>query len=214
MKDICSEIFKFLLKLGKGLLIFLAVVGLLVGIYFGIDFAFKESLSFLSRAVLANFAVFALVIGFVLRQAVHPKAILEQAQTAVENEIKNSETAKEESDAELDAVQKSSRNVKKEINAILKKSEENAKNVGEKILQDAETTAIIVRDNTDKVIENNQILLKNELIRRASLASIEVAKSHIINELNNNQDLHNKLINESIEALITDKGDEVEEVLG
>jgi F0F1-type ATP synthase membrane subunit b/b' len=211
MKNICSTILNFLLKLGKGLLVFLAIVGLLAGIYFGIDLAFKEFLLFISRAVLANFAVFALVIGFVLRQAVHPKAILEQAQTAIENEIKKSEVAKEESDTELDAIQKSSKNLKKEVNAILKKSEENAKNVGEKILQDAETTAIIVRDNTDKIIENNQILLKNELIRRASLASIEVAKSHIINELNNNQELHDKLIDESIEALVTDNNNEVEE---
>ena len=103
--------------------------------------------------------------------------------------------------------------MKKEITAILKKSEENAKNVGEKILQDAEKNAIILRDNADKIIENNQILLKNELIKRATLASVEVAKSHIINELNNNQDLHNKLIDESIEALVQDKDNEVEEVL-
>ena len=72
----------------------------------------------------------------------------------------------------------------------------------------AEKTAIIVRDNAGKVIENNEILLKNELIRRASLASIEVAKSQIINELNNNSSLHDKLIDESIEAIegINDNG--------
>ena len=201
MKNICNKIFSLLLKFGKGLLILTAVVIFFVAIYVGIDFIFKDVFPFVSRAVLANFFVFAIIIGFVLRQAVHPKAILEQAQTAVENEIKDSESAKEDSEARLDSIQKSSRGVKKEINAILKKSEENAKNVGEKILQDAEKTAIIVRDNAGKVIENNEILLKNELIRRASLASIEVAKSQIINELNNNSNLHDKLIDESIEAI-------------
>ena len=201
MKNICNKIFSLLLKFGKGLLILTAVVIFFVAIYVGIDFIFKDVFPFVSRAVLANFFVFAIIIGFVLRQAVHPKAILEQAQTAVENEIKDSESAKEDSEARLDSIQKSSRGVKKEINAILKKSEENAKNVGEKILQDAEKTAIIVRDNAGKVIENNEILLKNELIRRASLASIEVAKSQIINELNNNSSLHDKLIDESIEAI-------------
>lgn len=201
MKNICNKIFSLLLKFGKGLLILTAVVIFFVAIYVGIDFIFKDVFPFVSRAVLANFFVFAIIIGFVLRQAVHPKAILEQAQTVVENEIKDSESAKEDSEARLDSIQKSSRGVKKEINAILKKSEENAKNVGEKILQDAEKTAIIVRDNAGKVIENNEILLKNELIRRASLASIEVAKSQIINELNNNSSLHDKLIDESIEAI-------------
>ena len=58
-----------------------------------------------------------------------------------------------------------------------------------------------IKDNTEKSIENNRTILKNELIKRASLASIEVAKSHIINELKENDELHTKLINESIEAL-------------
>ena len=56
--------------------------------------------------------------------------------------------------------------------------------------------------------------MKNDLIKRATLASVEVAKSHIINELNNNQDLHNKLIDESIEAIIVNTETEVEEVEG
>ena len=177
------------------------LTGIITTVILCVIFFIKDVFPFVSRAVLANFFVFAIIIGFVFRQAVHPKAILEQAQTVVENEIKDSESAKEDSEARLDSIQKSSRGVKKEINAILKKSEENAKNVGEKILQDAEKTAIIVRDNAGKVIENNEILLKNELIRRASLASIEVAKSQIINELNNNSSLHDKLIDESIEAI-------------
>ena len=45
------------------------------------------------------------------------------------------------------------------------------------------------------------MILKNELLKRASLASVEVAKNHIINELNTNQGLHDKLIDESIEAI-------------
>ena len=50
-------------------------------------------------------------------------------------------------------------------------------------------------------MENKRTVLRNDLIRRASSASIEVAKYHIINELNNNYDLHQRLIDESIEAI-------------
>ena len=50
-------------------------------------------------------------------------------------------------------------------------------------------------------MENKRTVLRNDLIRRASSASIEVAKNHIINELNNNYDLHQRLIDESIEAI-------------
>ena len=214
MKNICSKVMNIFKIVSKIVLMITVVILFFAAIYFATDFVFKNILSFNARAVLANFIVFSIIIAFALRQAVHPKAMLEQAQTIVENEIKDSEKAKEESDAELDTVQKSSRNVKKEINAILKKSEENAQNVGEKILQDAEKNAVIVKENAEKIIENNQNLLKNELIKRATLASVEVAKSHIINELNNNPELHNKLIYESIEAIIVNTETEVEEVEG
>ena len=39
-------------------------------------------------------------------------------------------------------------------------------------------------------------------MKRASLASIEVARNHIVNELSWNQGLHDKLIDESIDALV------------
>lgn len=215
METIGNTIKDKLKKVGKFfvILFFVSLAGiLLLLIYLSIDFAFKNLLSPTARAVLSNFIVFALIIGVVLRQFVHPKAMLEVMQTEIENEIKDSENTKEESETRLEAVQKSARNVKKEINEILKKSEENAKLVGSKILQEAEKAALIIQDNTEKTIGNDIVLLKNDLIKRASLASVEVAKAHIINELNNNSELHDKLIEESIESLVIDKNEEVEEV--
>ena len=125
---------------GKFLKLFyklLIVAVVLTVIYPGVDFIFKSLLSPLSRAVLSNFILFALIIGLVMKQVVHPKSMLEQAQAVIENEIKDSESAKEASDEELTTIQKSARNVKKEINAILKKSEENARLVGTRILEEA-----------------------------------------------------------------------------
>ena len=91
--------------------------------------------------------------------------------------------------------------IEDEIDSILEKSTENANFVGEKILRDSNKTAQVIQENANKALENSYTILKNELLRRASLASIEVAKNHIINELSWNQGLHDKLIDESIEAL-------------
>ena len=212
MNNIFSKILNCTKSFSKLIFKVAVAIAIFAAIYYGIDFIFKNALSFNARAVMANFIVFAMIIGFVLKQAVHPKAILEQAQTVVENEIKDSETTKEESEERLTAIQKSSRNVKKEINNIIKKSEQNAQLVGTKIIEEAEKTANIVKDNTEKVIENNLVLLKNDLIKRASLASVEIAKNQILKELNDNNELHNKLIDESIEAIIVDSEEEVEEV--
>ena len=193
-----TEILK---KAGKGLLILIAVIFVLATIYYGIDFLFKNFLSFSARAVLSNFIVFAFVIGLVMKQVVHPQAMLEIEQTAIENQIKNSENAKEESENRLNSVKDAMSNIEKEIDLILTTSEANAKVVGEKIVQDGKKTALILKENTQKTLQNNQTLLKNDLLKKASLASVEVAKNHIIEELNKNTELHDKLIEESIEAI-------------
>ena len=91
--------------------------------------------------------------------------------------------------------------IDEEIDVLFEKTETNANLVGAKIITDAENVAEGVRINTEKSIENSQLLLKGDLLRRASLASVEVARAHIVNELNNNQGLHDKLIDESIEAI-------------
>ncbi|MBO5738171.1 hypothetical protein J6R97_02400 [bacterium] len=193
---------KFILKLIKLFVITSIIVAIIYyAIYVAFDCIFKDILPSLSRAVLSNFIVFSLIIFTVLRQSVHPKAILEQVQSKIENDIKDSEIVKDESEKELNIIQESVKNIQFEIDSILEKSNENAKLVSEKVLEDVNNITIAIQENTDKAIESNQLILKNELLRRASLASIEVAKKHIINELSWNQGLHDKLIDESIEAL-------------
>ena len=196
-----GRIIEILKKAGKGLLIIISVLFVLATIYYGIEYVLKDFVSFSSRAVLSNFIVFVLVIVFVMRQAVHPKAILEKEQTIIETQINDSEAAKAESEVRLTQIEESMANIEKEIDEILSKSEENALLVGEKILKDAEKTALVIKENTTKAIENSKTLLKNELLRKASLVSIEIAKSHIIEQLRVNADLHNKLIDESVEAI-------------
>ena len=207
-----NNIFNKILNILKWVAKFALVLAIFALIYYGIDFIFQNTLSFNARAVMANFIVFAMIIGFVLKQAIHPKAMLEQAQTVVENEIKESITAKEESEKKLASTQKDVKDVKKEINTILKKSEENAQLIGSKIIEDAKKTVLVVQDNTEKAIETNLALIKNDILKRASLASIEIAKNQIINELNNNYELHDKLIDESINAIIINKNKDIEEV--
>lgn len=196
-----EKFINILKKVGKGLLILLAIAFVLVTIYFGIDFVFKNFLSFSARAVLSNFIVFALVIGIVMKQVVHPQAMLEVEQTVIENQIKESEAVKEDSEVRLSTIESSMANIEKEIDSILSTSEENAKLVGEKILQDGQKTALVVKENTEKALQNSYTLLKNDLLKKASLASVEVARNHIIDELSRNAELHDKLIEESIEAI-------------
>lgn len=196
-----SKILGMLKSTIKLLLILMAVFFVFATIYFSVDFLLKDFLSFSLRAVLSNFIVFALIIFFVMKQVVHPQAMLEQEQTVIENQIKASETAKEESENRLTSLEEAMSNIDKEIDDIILKSEQNVKLVGAKVLEDAEKTSSIIKDNVQKSIENSRVILKNDLIKRVSLASVEVAKNQILGELERNTELHDKLIEESINAL-------------
>ncbi|MCM1004080.1 MAG: hypothetical protein NC408_07050 [Candidatus Gastranaerophilales bacterium] len=161
---------------------------------------FEEIVSYIARTNLFNFIIFLSIIIY-LAAKMDVRGKLEASRETVESEIEESKTVKAESETRLTAIEESMAHIEEEIESILTKSEENAKLVGEKIVQDAEKNVIVIRDNAGKAIENSRMILKNDLIKKAALASVEVAKSQILNELNANQGLHDKLIEESINAI-------------
>ena len=190
------------IKMILKLTVILVVLGLLLyGFYTGMDFIFRGILSKQATSVLSNFVVFSTIIIFVMTRIVNTSSLIETAQKSVVEEIYASENVKVESEAKLSKVEESMAHIEEEIESILSKSEQNAKLVGEKILIDADKSIQILQDNTAKSIENSQVLLKNDLIKRVSLASVEVAKKQILQELNNNQGLHDRLIDESLESI-------------
>lgn len=157
-------------------------------------------LDYIARTNLFNFAIFLAIIIFVYKK-LNVTGQLEQGTEDVKAEIESSVAKKTESEEKLSSIESSLAHIEEEIDSILDESEENAKLVGEKILEDARKTALTIQENSGKAIENSRIILKNELIKRASLASVEIAKSRIIDELNKNSGLHDKLIDESINAI-------------
>ena len=194
---------KLILKLVIGL-------GLVYGLYVGIDFIFKDVFSYQARAVLANFIVFTGVIAFVIIKVANTSKVLSDAQQSVSDEIYNSEQIKVESMTRLSGIEDSMANIEEEIDEILTQSAQNAQLVGEKILAEADKSVLVLRENTEKSIMNSRTGLRNDLLKRTSMASVEIAKQHIQQELNNNQELHDRLIDESIEAinLLTSETDE------
>ena len=162
-------------------------------------------LDYISRTNLFNFIIFLSILIFLFKK-IDVVGMLENMKNAVIENIEASKTSKSESETHLKEIQEKVSHIEEEIDGIIKKSEQNAKLVGEKIIEDANHTVESIKDNSKKLVENKSALLKNDILRRASEASIEVARNHIVNELNNNYDLHQKLIDESLEALNSYKG--------
>lgn len=152
---------------------------------------------YIGRTNLFNFVIFLLIFALIFWKAKLGER-LEGAKNSVIEHIEESKATKTESESHLKEIESTLEHIEEEIDGIIKKSEENAKLVGGKILEDAKRTVENIKDNSHKLVENKTALLKNDILKRASLASIEVAKNHIINELNNNPDLHQKLIDDGV----------------
>ncbi|MBE7707679.1 MAG: ATP synthase F0 subunit B [Cyanobacteria bacterium SIG27] len=198
MNNKCLNIIK---KIVIAILAILAVIAVLAIFYLTVDFLFKGILSYTSRAVLANFIVFATIIFIISKFAIKPNELLEKAQKDIENSIKKSEQVKLDSQEQLLSTQNRIKNIEVEVEEIIQNSKTNAQNAGAKILDDANKIAISTKEDIKKTIQNNQYLTKNDIIRRTSSALIEIAKTNIINELNKNPQLHDKLIDESIQTI-------------
>ena len=159
-----------------------------------------EIFNYIGRTNLFNFAIFLAIIIWVCNK-INVAGKLEDARASVVDNIENSKTAKSDSEEELRKIEESVAHIEEEIDLIIKKAEDNAKMVGNKILADAELAAGNIKENSEKAVEARAGLLKNDILKRASIASKKKKKNHIINELRNNPDLHNRLIDESVEAI-------------
>ena len=161
---------------------------------------FESFIDYIARTNLFNFIIFAGIIAYLFIK-LDVLGGMDKGAKSVAEKIDDSKTVKEESEKKLTAIEDTVAHLEDEVEQIIKQSEENAKLVGGQILSEAEKSAENIKSNALKLIENKTGVLKNDIMRRASLASVEVAKGQIINELNNNADLHNKLIDESIESI-------------
>ena len=157
-------------------------------------------IDYIGRTNLFNFIIFAGIIAYVAKK-LDAKSKIESAVVMVNKTIKESESTKVESELKLSDIQNKLNKISEEIDLIIKHAENNANIVGEKIIGDTEKLSNIIHENTLKTIENNKLSLKNDIMKRVSLASVEVAKYHIQEELNRNPELHSKLIEESISTL-------------
>ncbi len=157
-------------------------------------------IDYIARTNLFNFIIFAGIIIFLVIK-LDVKSKIESSRISVDETIHDSEAAKTTSEEKLSSIEESMKNLSADVEKIVSQAEENAKLVGEKIAEDTKKSIAVIHENAQKVVENNHNILKNDIIRRASLASVEVAKAHIIEELKHNEGLHDKLIDESINTI-------------
>src|SRR5574344_2313980 len=147
-----------------------------------------------------NFLLFVLFFVWVFKK-IDIKSIIENLQKKIADIIEQAKKNKEDSVSELQNANKAIENLEGEIKSISIEAEKSAKVIAQKIKEEAEKQVLSMEQNSKKAIEAEEKKLISRLTRNTSKASVEVAKSQILKALEQNPELHDKYINESIDEL-------------
>lgn len=147
-----------------------------------------------------NFAILIIIIAVVFAKIDLP-GIIEKIKNDVARAIENAKQEKENAEKDLKTAQKTAANTDNEVAEQLKTAENNAQNLSQGIMKNTELQIENIKSNILKVINAEEKSLSAKLTQDTVNNSIELAKQNIINKLNENPDLHNKFIDDSINEI-------------
>ena len=147
-----------------------------------------------------NFAVL-LIIFAVLYKKMNVSDGIEKIKLGIINSINSAKEEQERAKAKLKNAQKSIENIDSDIAKQLEDASQRGDGLANQILANAENKVKQIEKNVERVIEAEEKTLSAKMTGKTLNASIELAKKHIVSTLENNQDLHNKFIDESIENI-------------
>lgn len=147
-----------------------------------------------------NFVIFVLILAYLCKK-IDVSAIIEKLQEKIKQMIEDSNKAKEEAQNNLSQAEDKVKHVNEEVNTILQDANSTADKLSEKISQDAEKQVESIKNNAVKIIEAEEKVLYTALMKKTAAASLQTAEKHIKTTLANNEALHDKYINESIDKL-------------
>lgn len=149
---------------------------------------------------LFNFVIFIACFAWIFRK-IDIKGIITGTQQKILRIIENAKKEKEEANQQLKDAENAVANLGTELQTILQEAEKSAQVIGDKVMEEAKKQLETIESNATKVIEAEEKIVASKLSKNTSLASIQVAKSHIENVLEQTPSLHEKYINESIDEL-------------
>lgn len=147
-----------------------------------------------------NFLIFIGLFALLFKK-INFGAMMDSLQAKVMVLIEDAKRAKDDSINELKKTQEVSSKVPMEVENILDNAEVTADRLGKRILEDAEKQVNSIYKNTDGVVESEGQKIISTLSKKTALASLELAKAHIVKTLQVKPQYHAKFIEDSINEL-------------
>lgn len=147
-----------------------------------------------------NFVIFVLILAYIFKK-INIGAIIASIQEKIIKILDEVKKEHEQAKAELFKAESSVKNLDSELKIIVDDAQKSAAVISDKILSETQKQIESINTNAEKVIDAEEKLLISKLTKNTSKTSIETAKSHIQNVLEQTPTLHEKYINESIDEL-------------
>ena len=147
-----------------------------------------------------NFLIFIGLFALLFKK-INFGAMMDSLQAKVMVLIEDAKRAKDDSINELKKTQEVSSKVPMEVKNILDNAEVTADRLGKRILEDAEKQVNSIYKNTEGVVESEGQKIISTLSKKTALASLELAKAHIVKTLQVKPQYHAKFIEDSINEL-------------
>ena len=147
-----------------------------------------------------NFLIFIGLFALLFKK-INFGAMMDSLQAKVMVLIEDAKRAKDDSINELKKTQEVSSKVPMEVKNILDNAEVTADRLGKRILEDAEKQVNSIYKNTNGVVESEGQKIISTHSKKTALASLELAKAHIVKTLQVKPQYHAKFIEDSINEL-------------
>lgn len=157
-------------------------------------------LKYLATSNTINFIIMVVILAIIVKK-VQLSESLDNAIEKVRSAIKQSDSAKSDSVSQLNNAKSAMDHLPQDI-AVLEKDAAHKADVFKSKIEDATKKAVSnIEGSVDRVLSIEEKKLSNLLTGQTVVASVELAKDHIKHLLENEPDLHQKFIQESIDEL-------------
>lgn len=147
-----------------------------------------------------NFVVLLLIFA-ILYKKLNVSNAVEKIKQGIVKTIEDAKSEKESAENKLKDAQKAIENLDDDIKSRIDDAKLRAEGIAKQILTNADSRVKLIEKNIGRVISAEEKTLSAKMSEKTLKTSVELAKQHIINMLENNKDLHNKFIDESIENI-------------
>lgn len=147
-----------------------------------------------------NFAVLLLIFGVIYKKLDIP-SVVEKIKQSIVDSIETAKVEKEKARQKLELANDAVQNLEKEINTRMDDASKRADDMSAQILQNANSKILLIEKNIEKTIHAEEKMLSADMMSKVMDRAVDLAREKVISALNDNPELHNKYIEESIGEL-------------